>query len=106
MAIRCDNPSCPVCHPPLPDRACDRCAVKLESVFPEPNRYPQYLGALHIDLYGGYGEYIDLMPPFAMPGAVLCRPCVEALRAAEPWFERLLAAYFAGPLDDAPPTAD
>ena len=94
MALRCDNSNCETCHPALPERACDRCATALAFVSDDA-RYEQYSGALHLSLYGGYGEYIDLHPLSWAPRAVLCGRCVDELRAGEPWLERILADYFA-----------
>jgi hypothetical protein len=94
MTVRCDQLNCPTCHPSLPERACDRCGAALEFVLPD-HTSEQYRGALHVELFGGYGEYIDRMPMGQAPTAVLCKACVDALRTAEPWLERTLATYFA-----------
>ena len=60
---------------------CDRCKVPLTPVFPEHQRrkddYPQFEGALIIQLNGGYGMFIDPMLPeeFAKSQRLLCNNC-------------------------------
>ena len=54
---------------------CKSCGVELTSVFPGPQRrrgdkQHQFFGALHVNLSGQYGEFIDGYVNFT-----LCEPC-------------------------------
>ena len=75
----CNNYNCDTCNPPLPKRRCDCCGGSLK--FVDSNKFEQYDNALHIYLYGGYGEYIDERPL----ESVICGGCASEIREKNPW---------------------
>jgi hypothetical protein len=67
---------------PAEQRAAYECALDAE---PE-----QFENALHIAFDGGYGMFIDVLPPEPAPRVILCGDCAHALVEREPWIDRLL----------------
>lgn len=50
----------------------------------------QYDNALHVSLYGGYGEFCDVGPFEPVPRAIICHSCAHELVIREPWIARVL----------------
>jgi len=79
----CNNYNCDTCNPPLPERHCDRCLMLLEHVY--SIKTAQYRSALHIQLHGGYGEFID-----DNIETIICEKCTNELIESEPWLSQML----------------
>ena len=100
--------SCGDAHTAYSETKCDSCNTILSPVFPpdvnpfedEPVKHPylQLHDTLHIELTGGYGEYIDNGVAYELEHEgeihiLLCHDCARAFFEANPWMVKHLPAY-------------
>lgn len=73
---------------------CSSCNTKLTPVFNDNYRRrtdePPYIGALRVDLSGGYGMFIDLRPIYKF---ILCKECATKLVNENLYMKEDIDAY-------------
>jgi hypothetical protein len=72
---------------------CDDCNKDLEfdspsDFLPIASQYLQLNNVLHIELEGGYGEYIDVL--HTTPHIILCKECADKLLWQSPYFAKAI----------------
>ena len=83
------------------DVTCDSCGAALKQVFVHDDAVPgdwDYLqadDALHLQLSGGYGEFIDLMDPSDYEDCklIICGTCAKALVDAFPYLKAVVIRH-------------
>jgi hypothetical protein len=73
---------------------CDNCSADIPLVFPDQEDSVQGYEMLHVELCGGYGEYVD-----GNSKIHLCKVCAGKLRKAFPLFEKVLRRTSVGCAD-------
>ena|SRR5579871_327227 len=74
----------------MTDQQCAACGVVLQ---PIPGSRGNLDNALIIEFKGGYGMFVDPLPPDPPMRALLCHECAHKLTQENPWMHKMIDPY-------------